>query len=106
MVTVTKDAVDVLSALAQTHRLELFRLLVQAGASGVSAGDIADRLKISPSSLSFHLAKLANAGLINDERQGTSIIYRADFGTMTGLLAFLTTDCCRGVDLDIEEKRA
>lgn len=97
---VTKDAVDVLAALAQTHRLELFRLLVRAGDAGVTAGGISDRLQISPSSLSFHLAKLMNAGLIQDERKGKSIIYRANYAAMQHLLAFLTEDCCRGVSLE------
>ncbi len=100
---VTKDAVDVLAALAQQHRLELFRLLVRAGDSGLPAGAISDRLKISPSALSFHLAKLINAGLIVDERRGKSIIYRANFPAMTRLLSFLTEDCCRGVALSQQE---
>jgi len=102
---VTKDAVDVLGGLAQTHRLELFRLLVRAGDGGLSAGGIADHLKISPSSLSFHLAKLMNVGLIIDERRGKSIIYRANYPAMTKLLAFLTEDCCRGVALASEEAK-
>lgn len=101
---VTKDAVDVLGALAQEHRLGIVRLLVRAGDSGLAAGDICDQLKIPASSLSFHLSKLANVGLINDQRRGKSIIYRANYREMTRLLSFLIEDCCRGVNLDIEGK--
>lgn len=101
---VTKDAVDVLAALAQEHRLELFRLLVRAGEGGLAAGDIAEQLKVSPSALSFHLTKLTNVGLIRDERQGKSIIYRANYPAMQKLLSFLTKDCCRGVALERKEE--
>ena len=92
------EAVTALSALAQEHRLALFRLLVQAGAEGMAAGALAERLGIPNSSLSFHLAGLARAGLIGQERQGRSLVYRADYGRMNDLLSYLMENCCAGAD--------
>ena len=89
-------ALSALSALAQEHRLALFRLLVQAGEDGMSAGAIADALGLPNSSLSFHLAHLARAGLIRQERQGRSLIYRADDAAMNDLLGYLMENCCGG----------
>ena len=89
-------AVEALSALAQEHRLALFRLLVQAGEAGMSAGAIAGALGLPNSSLSFHLAHLNRAGLIRQERQGRSLRYRADYGAMNGLVAYLMENCCGG----------
>jgi DNA-binding transcriptional ArsR family regulator len=91
------SAVDALSALAQEHRLALFRLLVQAGEDGLAAGAIAEALGLPNSSLSFHLAHLNRAGLIRQERQGRSLVYRADYGAMNGLVAYLMENCCGGV---------
>jgi DNA-binding transcriptional ArsR family regulator len=85
-----------LGALAQEHRLALFRLLVQAGEEGLAAGAIAERLGVPNSSLSFHLAQLARAGLVRQERRHRSIIYRADYGAMEALLSYLTENCCGG----------
>jgi DNA-binding transcriptional ArsR family regulator len=85
-----------LSALAQEHRLALFRLLVQAGEKGMAAGRIAEALGLPNSSLSFHLAQLQTAGLIEQERQGRSLIYRADYASMNHLIAYLTENCCGG----------
>jgi DNA-binding transcriptional ArsR family regulator len=85
-----------LSALAQEARLAVFRLLVQAGPQGAAAGDIARELKIAPNTLSAQLGVLANAGLANSRREGRSIIYAADYGAMSELLAFLMQDCCQG----------
>ncbi len=87
-----------LGALAQEHRLALFRLLVQAGADGMSAGAIATALGIPNSSLSFHLAQLHRAGLVQQERRHRSLIYRADYPTMNALVGFLTDNCCGGAD--------
>lgn len=87
-----------LAALAQEHRLAAFRLLVQAGPEGLPAGVLAERLDVPPSSLSFHLAQLANAGLVVSRRQSRSIIYSADYAAMTGLMGFLTENCCGGAD--------
>jgi DNA-binding transcriptional ArsR family regulator len=86
-----------LGALAQEHRLATFRLLVQAGADGMAAGAIAEALGIPPSSMSFHLAQLTNAGLITAQRQSRSIIYAADYAAMNRLMAYLTENCCGGV---------
>ena len=86
-----------LGALAQEHRLGAFRLLVQAGEQGLPAGEIAERLGVVSSSMSFHLAALANAGLVTQRRQSRSIIYCADFAAMNGLMGYLTNNCCGGV---------
>lgn len=87
-------AIDALGALAQPHRLTLFRLLVQAGQGGLAAGVIADRLGVPNSSLSFHLSQLRAAGLVHKERQHRSIIYRANYPAMNALVAYLTENCC------------
>lgn len=92
----TEDAVKRLSALAQEARLEVFRLLVKAGPKGLAAGDIARRLGTAPNTLSAQLLVLANAHLIRGRRIGRSIVYAVDFAAMTGLLVFLTKDCCGG----------
>lgn len=89
-----------LSALAQDHRLAAFRLLVQAGANGMPAGMLAERLGVPPSSMSFHLAQLANAGLVSQRRESRSIIYAADYAAMNGLMGYLTENCCGGVPCD------
>jgi DNA-binding transcriptional ArsR family regulator len=90
--------INALSALAQEHRLALFRLLVQAGAPGMAAGAIAETLGVPNSSLSFHLAHLSRAGLILQERQHRSLIYRANYPAMTALVAYLLENCCAGAD--------
>ena len=92
------DAIEALAALAQEHRLALFRLLVQAGDKGMPAGAIADTLGVPNSSLSFHLAQLKNAGLILQERQHRSLIYRANYPAMNALVAYLMENCCAGSD--------
>ena len=91
-------AIEALSALAQEHRLGLFRLLVQAGDVGMPAGAIAEALGVPNSSLSFHLAQLKAAGLILQERQHRSLIYRANYPTMNALVAYLMENCCAGAD--------
>ena len=93
-----ENAVDALGALAQVHRLALFRLLVQAGDKGMAAGAIADALGVPNSSLSFHLVQLKNAGLILQERQHRSLIYRANYPAMNGLVAYLMENCCAGAE--------
>ncbi|XAP78974.1 metalloregulator ArsR/SmtB family transcription factor [Citromicrobium bathyomarinum] len=86
-----------LSALAQEHRLAAFRLLVQAGEQGVAAGVLAEKLDVPPSSMSFHLAQLSNAGLVTQRRESRSIIYSADYTAMNGLMGYLTENCCDGL---------
>jgi ArsR family transcriptional regulator len=92
----TKQAIPALSALAQETRLAIFRLLVERGPSGLAAGDIAARLDLPPSSLSFHLAQLSHAGLILQQRQSRSLIYSVDVTAMNALMSFLTENCCDG----------
>ncbi|HEU5483187.1 MAG TPA: metalloregulator ArsR/SmtB family transcription factor [Sphingomicrobium sp.] len=91
-------AIHALGALAQEHRLALFRKLVQAGDKGMSAGAIAEALGVPNSSLSFHLAQLRNAGLILQERQHRSLIYRANYPAMNALVGYLMENCCAGAD--------
>ena len=90
-------AVRALNALAQEHRLVAFRLLVQAGTDGMAAGAIAEQLNVPASSMSFHLAQLAHAGLVTQRRASRSIIYAADYAAMDGLMSYLTENCCQGV---------
>ena len=90
------DAVTALAALAQDHRLAVFRLLVQAGPEGLAAGAMADRLALAPNTLSFHFDRLRQAGLVTVKREGRSLIYAARFETMNALLAYLTENCCGG----------
>jgi ArsR family transcriptional regulator, arsenate/arsenite/antimonite-responsive transcriptional repressor len=88
------DAVVALAALAQDNRLHVFRLLVQAGPEGVAAGEIADKLGISASNMTFHLDRLRNAGLISVRREGRSMIYAARYESMQAPVDFLTENCC------------
>src|SRR3954464_9579534 len=89
-----KAAIAALSALAQETRLDVFRLLVTAGPAGLPAGVIAERLGVLPSSLTFHLNLLHRAGLISQTRRSRQLIYAAEYGAMTDLLAYLTENCC------------
>lgn len=90
------SAVDALGALAHAGRLSAFRLLVRAGPEGLAAGEIARALDLAPSSLSFNLNALSQAGLVSSHRDGRSIIYRADLKATGALLAYLVEDCCSG----------
>src|SRR5271156_4565553 len=92
----TTDAVTALAALAQDNRLEIYRLLVQAGPDGMAAGQVADRLGLAPNTLTFHFDRLRVAGLVSVRRDGRSMIYAARFETMNGLVSFLTENCCQG----------
>ena len=91
-----ESVLDVLAGLAQETRLAIFRLLVEIGLEGLPAGEIATRLEIPGTTLSFHLKNMSQAGLVVSERQGTSIRYSADFDAMNGLLSYLTANCCGG----------
>jgi ArsR family transcriptional regulator, arsenate/arsenite/antimonite-responsive transcriptional repressor len=88
--------VRALGALAQESRLAVFRLLVQAGSGGLPAGQIAERLGVAPSSLSFHMKELAYANLVTVQQRGRFMIYSANYSAMGELLAFLTENCCGG----------
>jgi ArsR family transcriptional regulator, arsenate/arsenite/antimonite-responsive transcriptional repressor len=90
----TAKIIRALSAIAHEHRLAVFRLLVARGPDGLSAGIIAARLDLPPSSLTFHLQQLQNAGLITQRRMSRQLIYAADFTAMNGLVAYLTENCC------------
>jgi DNA-binding transcriptional ArsR family regulator len=89
-------AVTALAALAQDSRLDVFRLLVQAGPEGMPAGQVAHALGLAPNTLTFHFDRLRDAGLVTVRRDGRSMIYAARFETMNGLLGFLTENCCQG----------
>jgi DNA-binding transcriptional ArsR family regulator len=92
----TKTAVRALAALAQESRLQVFRLLVQAGPDGLAAGEIAERLGIPASTLSFHVKALSQAGLVESRQASRFIYYSASFPAMNGLIAFLGENCCGG----------
>jgi ArsR family transcriptional regulator, arsenate/arsenite/antimonite-responsive transcriptional repressor len=91
------DAVAALAALAQDNRLDVFRLLVQAGPQGMPAGAVADALGLAPNTLTFHFDRLRMAGLVTVRREGRSMIYAARFEQMNALVSFLTENCCGGV---------
>jgi len=92
------EAVHALGALAHDTRIQVFRLLVNAGPSGLAAGVVSATLDMSASTLSFHLKELRQAGLVSAERTGRSQIYRAHYPAMSELLTFLTEKCCEGAD--------
>ena len=91
----TKNAVIILASLAQGARLEIFRQLVQAGPIGLAAGDIAFKLNIPGSTLSFHLKELTHAELVTAKQTGRYIYYAAAFNVMNDLLGYLTENCCQ-----------
>src|ERR1700746_1662414 len=91
------DALAALAGLAQDNRLDIFRLLVEAGRDGMPTGAVADALDLAPNTLTFHFDRLRTAGLVTARREGRSIIYAATFEHMNALIAFLTENCCGGV---------
>jgi ArsR family transcriptional regulator, arsenate/arsenite/antimonite-responsive transcriptional repressor len=91
-----RNAVASLTALAQEHRLKIFRLLVRLGPSGLPAGEIANEIGISSTSTSFHLKELERTGLLRSTRDGRFIRYAVSVDKMRQLLEFLTEDCCQG----------
>ena len=90
-------AVNALAALAQETRLSIFRLLVEAGPEGISAGRIGETLEVPAATLSFHLKELARAGLVSTRQERQFIYYAVDFERMADLMTFLTQNCCRGM---------
>jgi DNA-binding transcriptional ArsR family regulator len=100
------DIVTALAALAQDNRLDIYRLLVQAGPGGMAAGEIAEQLAIAPNTLTFHFDRLRHAGLIDVRREGRSMIYTARYERMNGLVAYLTENCCRGASPGCESSCA
>lgn len=89
-------AVRIFESLSSGVRLDVYRLLVAAGAEGLNAGDIADKLDMAPSSLSFHLKALTHAQLVSVERGGRFLRYRANIPVMLQMIGFLTENCCGG----------
>jgi len=90
------QAVTALAALAHEHRLAIYRLLVQCGPDGLSAGTIAERVRLLPSSLTFHIQSLQRAGLVTQTRVSRQLMYAADFSAMNSLVDYLTENCCGG----------
>lgn len=98
----TPEVIEALGALAHEHRLAVFRLLVETGPEGLSAGEIGQRVGLVPSSLTFHLQHLARAGLLTQRRVGRQLFYATDFGVMNALVAYLTENCCGGAGCEPE----
>lgn len=92
----SKNVISALEALAQDSRLAVFRALVQAGPAGLTPSALSEALALPPPTLSFHLAQLRHAGLVDATRNGRSLIYVARYETMNGLIAYLTENCCAG----------
>jgi ArsR family transcriptional regulator, arsenate/arsenite/antimonite-responsive transcriptional repressor len=90
------NAVAALAALAQDNRLDIYRLLVQAGRDGLPAGQVAAALGLAPNTLTFHFDRLRGAGLVSVRREGRSMIYAAQYDAMRTLLGYLTDNCCKG----------
>ena len=88
--------VKALTALAQTSRLEVFKMLVVAGNEGLTPSEIAEAMGIPANTLSFHLKELMNADLVTQERIGRNLVYRAQFDRMNAVLSYLTENCCQG----------
>lgn len=88
--------VKALAALAQPTRLAVYRLLVACGPEGMAAGQVAEKLKVSPATLSFHFRALSHAGLLDSRQEGRFVYYAANFTVMHGLVAYLTENCCGG----------
>jgi ArsR family transcriptional regulator, arsenate/arsenite/antimonite-responsive transcriptional repressor len=92
----TTQAVEALAALAQVSRLQIYRLLVEAGPEGMPAGRIGEELQLPPATLSFHLSQLTRAGLARSRQEGRFVIYSADYASMNSLVGYLTENCCGG----------
>ena len=97
----TTQALTALAGLAQDTRLNIFRLLVEAGPEGLAAGEIVERLRLANATASFHLKELTHAGLVAQRQAGRFVFYSANYTTMNGLIAYLTENCCRGRSCDI-----
>ena len=90
----TEMAANAMDALGTPVRLRIYRMLVRAGADGMTIGRVQQRTGIPRSTLSHHLHRLIGAGLVSSEKIGTSLICRADYGAMNGLVGFLSDECC------------
>lgn len=92
----TLEVIAAFGALAHEHRLAIYRTLVRRGPDGLAAGEIAERVGLVPSSLTFHLQNLTRAGLVAQRREGRQLIYSTNFPAMNELIAYLTENCCEG----------
>ncbi len=90
------QVVKALAALAQPTRLAVYRLLVARGPEGMAAGQVAEKLKVAPATLSFHFKTLSHAGLVDGRQDGRFVYYVANFAVMNGMVAYLTENCCGG----------
>jgi ArsR family transcriptional regulator len=96
-----KEAVECLAALGHLNRLQLFQLLVKAGAEGMSVGELQKELQVPASTLSFHLRELATARLVEQTKEGRTVICKANYKMLNDVLVFLKQDCCKGVALPV-----
>lgn len=94
------QVVKALAALAQPTRLAIYRLLVARGPEGMAAGQVAEKLKVSPATLSFHFRTLSHAGLVESRQEGRFVYYSANFAVMNGMVDYLTENCCGGNEDD------
>jgi DNA-binding transcriptional ArsR family regulator len=94
------EIITALSGLAHDTRLDIFRLLVEAGPKGMAVGEIGEAVGVPPATLNHHLAHLKQAGLVRVERDGRKLIHRADYDRMTEVLSYLTHNCCKGAPCD------
>lgn len=92
-----RQALSAFGALSQETRLQILRMLVVAGPDGMAAGTIAERAEVSASNVSFHVKELERAGLVSARRDSRSIIYSAEYDSLSGLIRFLMEDCCSAV---------
>lgn len=91
------QVIKALSALAHPRRLDVFRLLVVAGAEGTTPGVLMEQLQVPSATMSLYLKELSAAGLVTQERAGRNVIYRAAYESMDSVVAFLTENCCKGL---------
>jgi DNA-binding transcriptional ArsR family regulator len=91
-----KSVVNALASLAQESRLDIFRILVQAGPEGLPAGKISELTRMPPSTMSFHLKEMSHADMVYSRQEGRFVIYSANYETMNSLLGYLTENCCGG----------
>jgi len=89
-----EEAAKQLEALGNPTRLELYRVLVRAGHSGLPVNQVQERLGIPASTLSHHMQRLVQNGLVSQERQATTLICRAEYPAMAALVGFLADECC------------
>ncbi len=97
-----QEVLAALVALGHETRLDIFRLLMQAGPKGLAAGQLGERLALPPATLSFHLSQLKHADLITFRRESRSLIYSAAYPVMNALLAYMTENCCQGAAASCE----